>query len=289
MGLRRVCPRSSPCLCCHVLRLGRDRSHSTTGRHREMRGRHLLLLAAPLGHLLPSRRPRDLAHRLRVERCDTDPRDADHRNGRCRHDEPARGSHEDERLQARREPGPALLAGRLLLEAHHGGHLRVQASEQARSATCPSRRSLPLSRSTALLRSSTPARSRSTTSSALSSAAPTTSPPSTRRRRHSRVTRQGSTARTAREQAPRPGLRRDDDPPGRATRDRDELGDALQEGLRSRADRLKCLGLRARREARLFSRPPPFDPVAGLLGCLSMSRRRRRSRRALRSECRPSD
>ena len=34
----------------------------------------------------------------------------------------------DERLQARREPGPALLAGRLLLEGHDGGHLLVDLS-----------------------------------------------------------------------------------------------------------------------------------------------------------------
>ncbi len=90
-----------------------------------MQGKHVQPVAAPLRHLLPPRRRRGLAHRLHVDDHDADPRRIDHGSSRCRQDDLARAAHEDQRLQARREPGPALLARRLLLEAHDGGRLLV--------------------------------------------------------------------------------------------------------------------------------------------------------------------
>ena len=172
--------------------------------------------------------PRHLRRRLRITRGRCTPR-------RRRQDDPARATHEDERLQARREPGPALLTGRLLLEAHHRGHLRVHlpdGPDPQRAGVGEVRRRARVRTSGEALRQH--ARDR-----------PHRLARTRRLQRHRQpLPREGdATGRRARlprqgqagEQAARPRLRRDDDPSERPAADRGELAGALQEGLRNRA------------------------------------------------------
>ena len=206
-----------------------------------MQRRHLLVLANSLGNLLASRRSCGVADAVNDDPIHDggDPGDArrndDERDGPAA-PSPATGTvdvgktillaprNDDERVQARREPGPALLAGRLLQQADEGGHLLIDVPHRRRSATCPTRRSTQVEIEYGLdaegLRLDARDRPHRLASS---SAAQTTSPTSTPRRRRSGRTRLPR-QRQAREQAARARLRRRDDPPGCPTSESRQTG-----------------------------------------------------------------